>query len=157
MRKPIFLVAVLALAGLALAQVPPVISKTFQTPFAVPTLASDGVDLTGATGWQVILSAEDGGVFAGGGSALCYYYATTYSSGRPYTDPSQRWMRCRTDFDVTPTALVRDTPSPQFVSGVGSGRIAYFPNALGITRFDGGYLDAGAGVDITIEVRRLRP
>jgi hypothetical protein len=78
MRKPAIILGVLALAAVALAQTPPVISKTFQqtyltdggvtSPFTAPTgicTAEQGIDMTNATGWQVILSADAGDTLAG--------------------------------------------------------------------------------------------
>ena len=161
MRKLIGLgVLALVMASVALAQVPSVISKTFRQTylsdggitdvFAVPTLATDGIDMAGATGWQVILSADAGAATSGGGSVLCYYYATTYASGQPYTTPVQRWTRCKsTTFDVTPVASQRDTISAQFTSSVGVGRLYYLPVAVGTTGYP---LDGG--VDVTIQVQR---
>ncbi len=166
MRKLAIVAGLLALAAVAVAQsVPPVLSKTLQqtylsdggvtNPFTAPSgicTAAQGVDMSMATGWQVILSADAGDTFAGGGQALCYYCATTYASGQVGSATTNQWCRCPTQFDVTPTAGVQISPSIQFTSSVGAGRIFYLPVAIGVIRPDAGYRDAG--VDVTIQVQR---
>jgi hypothetical protein len=143
--------AALALGSISYAQ--SLISKTFSGTASAPSAATDGIDFTGAEGWQVTLAADAGRLFTGSGSAHCYYYGTTHSTGSPGAAQTKAWVRCPAGFDVSPVADERYAVSGSFTETVGAGRLAYRPFALYIVQTDGGSA-ADAGHNITIEVRR---
>lgn len=145
----ILAVLVLALAPRTLAQ-----SRSFSKTFtqnltgSAPTLATDGVDISNATGFSVVVSAAAAQTITGG-AANCYYYgpvsqvATTQSG----TGATFRWTRCPASLDFTPTTGVRDASSGDFRAavGVGGSRIKYVPAAITVS--------SGTTVDVTISVR----
>lgn len=115
---------------------------------SAPTLASDGVDLDGAAGWSVTVSAPSGQTISGG-SLLCYFYAPVSSTGNEGAAVTRRWTPCKSDLNVTPSTGVRDPPSLNFKSYVGGGRLKYIPSSITLS-------GAGTTVDVTIEVRRAK-
>lgn len=129
-----FIVALMLLAGgQALAGY---VAATFTQNLtgSAPTLATDGASLNGASHFQVVVSAVEGQTLSGAGSLHCYYRSTK----------AARWMRCRSDFDITVNvAGVRDLPSRAFEAFPG-GRIMYVPSGVTVS--------GGTTVDVTIEV-----
>lgn len=138
-------VLALALAVPALAQ-QRVFSKTFTQNLtgSAPTLATDGVDLTNAAGYSVVVSAASGQTITGG-TLLCYYSGSVSANAVSGTAPTQRWMRCPSTLDITPGTSVRDAPSGDFEVLVGFGRLKYVPSSITVS--------SGSTVDVTITVR----
>jgi hypothetical protein len=132
-------------AGAALAQgASTAVTKTFRQNLTgtAPTSATDGVDISGAAGFVVIVSADLAATLTGG-SLLCYYYGAVNVSG---TQPTFRWMRCPTSLDFTPGTGVRDAPSGDYETPAGFGKIKYMPSAITVS--------GGTQVDVTITVRK---
>lgn len=109
---------------------------------SAPTLATEGVDLSDALGYAVVVSAASGQTISGG-SLLCYYYGAVGSG--PGGSGTRRWMRAA-QFDFTPATSVRDAPSGDFATPAGFGRIHYVPSSVTVS--------SGTTVDVTIAVRR---
>jgi hypothetical protein len=152
MKRLLLIPLALAVGGVVWAQSLPanVIAKTLQPPFAAPSSASDGIDLSGAESWQVAMSADGGKLLSGAGAALCYYQTPVNSAAGAVTF---RWVRCDSAFNLASTYGVRDVSSPQYVTPVGAGRLYFLPDSVGTMLPDAGGV-ADGGVSLTITVRR---
>jgi hypothetical protein len=143
--KRLGLLLALALATPALGQAVVVKTLTGQAlSMSAPTLATDGVDLTNAQGFAVVVSAESTRTITGG-SLLCYWYVPvtgqTSSTGVTY-----RWTRCAAGLDFTPRTGARDAPSLDYEPLVGVSRVAFVTSSVTVS--------AGTTVDVTIIVRK---
>lgn len=147
MKKLGILVAVVGLAvAVPAAAQNRVYSKTTTQNLtgSAPTLATEGVDLTNALGYNVVVSAAAAQTITGG-SLLCYFYGPVVASVASGTAPTQRWMRCPSSLDFTPGTGVRDAPSGDFQTPVGFGRIHYVPSSVTVS--------SGTTVTVTITAR----
>ena len=146
MRKLLLLLTLFSVPALAQGT-GPFTSKTFTQALtgSAPTLATDSVDLGGAAGFVVVVSANAGQTITGG-SLLCYYLGAV--SGQTLQGgPTQRWMRCPTSLDFTPATGVRDAPSGDYSTPASYGKIKFVPSAITVS--------GGTTVDVTITVRKV--
>lgn len=117
---------------------------------SAPTATQDGVTLSEATGYVVVVSAPAGQTISGG-SLLCYYLGVVSAPAAGAAPGSSsittRWMRCDTALDITPTTGVRDYAKPDYTSTAGMGKVKYVPSSITLS-------GAGTTVDVTVCVRR---
>lgn len=151
MRKLALLVvlAVATCAAPAFAQQLVTVKTVTQTLSAsAPSTALDGVDISNALGFAVVVSAASGQTISGG-SLLCYWYVpfatagATCSSGTACT---YRWARCASGLDFTPRTSVRDAPSLGYEVPVGVSRVHFITSSVTVS--------SGSTVEVTLVVRR---
>lgn len=104
---------------------------------AAPTLATDGMDISDATGWRVIVSADSGQTLSGAGTVQIWLWSIALG----------RWVRNKQlDYSVAETG-VRDAGSPDFAAYAGFGRV--FPQVAGVT-------SSGGNITTSAEAGRLQ-
>lgn len=123
--------------------------RTFSSALtgSAPTLADDGVDLSGASGYVVVLSAPASQTITGG-SLLCYYRGCVAWNSAGNACLTLRWMRCPSSLDFTPGTGVLDAPSGDFSTPAGYGRIKYVPSSVTVS--------SGSTVTISITARKTK-
>lgn len=94
---------------------------------AAPTAITDGMDITGCTGFRIIISAASGQTLSGAGSVRIFLWSISLA----------RWVHNSTlDYDLSFTAaLWRDDVTTDFPCCVGFGRV--FPQAVAPTSSGG--------------------
>lgn len=141
-----------ALAGLALGapafaqQTSRLVTKTvsFGLSASAPSLATDGVDISNAQGFAVVVSAPAAQTITGG-SLLCYWYVPV-TGAESSTGVTYRWAQCAAGQDFTPRTGGRDAPSGDYQPLVGVSRVFFRTSSVTVS--------SGSAVDVTLVVRK---
>lgn len=141
------LLLVALLAGPALGQTNVTVKSTsFALSASAPTLATDGVDISDAQGFAVVVSADSAQTITGG-SLLCYWYVPVTSKDSS-TGVTYRWAQCATGFDFTPRTGGRDAPSADYEPLVGVSRVFFRTSSVTVS--------GGTTVNVTLVVRKRK-